>query len=902
MKCRLRKVQSPSKNLHRPLNDPQATSGNRGMSQPATARSGGLLLALPERSLHVIRFPLTLHPMISLCQVSPRDRMRREPPSARAFERRLLTGILPVLLVWFCAVLGVSVPVLSQAQIQFSTSGSEYSPIGILPGDQAHPSLSITPSGGFLVWEDNAAYAYHTGLGIRAQALGTNLVPTGSPFRVNKTGGATQDHENGQITVFPGGGAVFVWQGGRQGLQHIYARFLTTSNTWAANDVMVNTVTTSYQSDPSVAVLTNGNVVIVWSSFNEAAPGSMSDVYGAIFSPNGQRLAGEFLINQFVTYNQRNPKVAALNTGGFVAAWISEQQQSVGAISNGPSVDVFARQFYANGAAVADEAPVNTTSSYCGHPFVVPAGDGFLVAWDQFDSFTSATGLDVFTRVFGPDGSGGPTSRLNTYTNNDQYAPRVVPLNGGFLALWTSVGQDGSGRGVFGQYLASDASAVGSEFQVNTSIIGDQQWPFAGTDGSGRAVAAWTGFSGRASVDLFAQNFTSPGYTPVVATNLFAAPPAEIFPDDLPILVNTNPVTGGPGRGPGPTNQTASVAGSYNGLFYDSTNVSPTSAGFFTAKITSRGSYSARLSLAGKNISFSGILDASGHAVKSTTSKSSPVITLELQAAADTLTGTVSSSSWSSSLIADRLVYASGGSVAPQRGAYSLVLPPDSRGSSAPAGDGFASIKVDSKGGVQLAGALADGTKVSQKVGVSSQGYFPLYASLYGGSGLVISWMQFSNQVSGPLAGETIWSKSPGAARAFQKSYVGGFTNDVYALGSTYQAPMGGRRVLNLDTAALGFSGGGLANFVTNSALLELNNKLVSRDGNKLTFSLNAGTGTFKGTAGVEGAGAPITFQGVVFQSTNIGLGYFMNGNLSGQFYLGSPPAPGTNATSAVTP
>jgi hypothetical protein len=76
-----------------------------------------------------------------------------------------------------------------------------------------------------------------------------------------------------------------------------------------------------------VATLANSNVVVVWASFNQAGPGSLLDVYGQMLSPAGQKVGGEFLINQFTAYNQRTPAVAALKNGGFVVAWVSEQER-----------------------------------------------------------------------------------------------------------------------------------------------------------------------------------------------------------------------------------------------------------------------------------------------------------------------------------------------------------------------------------------------------------------------------------------------------------------------------------------------------------------------------------------------------------------------------------------------
>ena len=48
----------------------------------------------------------------------------------------------------------------------------------------------------------------------------------------------------------------------------------------------------------------------------------------ARFFADRPEVGNEFLVNQFTSYNQRTPAVAALTDGGFVVAWVSEQQRA----------------------------------------------------------------------------------------------------------------------------------------------------------------------------------------------------------------------------------------------------------------------------------------------------------------------------------------------------------------------------------------------------------------------------------------------------------------------------------------------------------------------------------------------------------------------------------------------
>src|ERR1035441_6420750 len=124
-------------------------------------------------------------------------------------------------LVCGCLVFAAPAAVFAQSN-SYITNGVEYNIAGLLPGDQSHPSLGIGTTGGYIVWEDNLTDG--DGLGISARRLGSSLSGSFSSFRVNAIGAGDQEHS--QVALLANGGAVFVWQGGRRGYQHVYARFL----------------------------------------------------------------------------------------------------------------------------------------------------------------------------------------------------------------------------------------------------------------------------------------------------------------------------------------------------------------------------------------------------------------------------------------------------------------------------------------------------------------------------------------------------------------------------------------------------------------------------------------------------------------------------------------------------
>jgi len=576
----------------------------------------------------------------------------------------------------------------------FVTNGGEYSLSGPLAGDQANASLAISATGGFLVFEDNGGDG--SGLGIGAIALDSNYNPVGARFRVNQNRSGDQEHP--QAALLANGGMAIVWQSRpKTSARHMFARFLSSSNTWLTGDIMVNTSTKDSQINPVIAALPNGNVVIAYGSFNQVGNGSMQDVYAQVFTPSGQAVSGEFLVNQFTSYNQRTPALAALASGGFVLTWVSEQQRFPNVI------DIYGRLYSASGAAVTSEFLINTgTTNICANPGVVSQpGGGFIVGWGELDSEVVANGWDVFARPFSSAGVGGAVVQLNSFTHGNQYAPRFAELTSGLLSLWTSAGQDGSREGVFGRFLNPDGTLAGPEFGINKTVAGPQKFPTVASDGNSRLLAAWSSFTQvGAGFDVYAQLYTTTDYIQLAAATNFSAPKSDPFPTD-----NINgggngggPTTppGGPGSGTNGVPKGMDAArGIYYGEFFTGNGDDVASAGSFTATINAKNGFSAKLVLGGKTYSITGKLDADG---KVTAAVKKTSLTLEFTldlAGGNRIDGTLSGNGWSADLHAMRFSKSKATASADFSGSYTLRIPADAANSDSPQGDGFATVRID---------------------------------------------------------------------------------------------------------------------------------------------------------------------------------------------------------------
>jgi hypothetical protein len=415
----------------------------------------------------------------------------------------LLQRISKTLGIFSLAIAG---PIIASGQLGYVPQAAEYAPAGNLPGDQAHPQLALKPSGGLMVWEDNVSDG--NGLGISAVRLDSSFSSPFGGFRVNQQG--TNDQERPHISLLNNGGAAIVWQGGKQGFQHIYARFLSSSNTFVTGDVMVNATTNYYQINPVITTLPNGNVIVSWSSFGQ--DGSMQGIYAQQLTAAGAKVGAEIPVNQFTSYNQRTPAIASLSSGGFIIVWVSEQQRHV-ASTNGTiaSVDIYGRLYNSAAVPLGNEFLINTGASICANPAVAAASDGsFCVTWDEKDVAVINNSWDIWARTFSSAGLGGTVRRVNTQVYGDQYAPNISVSGTDYFVVWTSLGQDGSREGVYGQFLRGDGSLAGGEVRVNTSTLGSQMQPALASDGTGRFLAVWMSFiGGLNSYDLFAQRFAT---------------------------------------------------------------------------------------------------------------------------------------------------------------------------------------------------------------------------------------------------------------------------------------------------------------------------------------------------------------------------------------------------------
>jgi len=386
------------------------------------------------------------------------------------------------LLVVVFAVVSFPGPAWPQGQ----PVGPEFRVNTYTTGDQGQPVAVADPSGNFVVVWTSLPAQDGSGYGIFGQRYGSSGALLGPEFRVNSytTGGQFSP----SVAANALGDFVVVWMSsGQDGSSYgVFAQRYASSGTPLGPELRVNSYTTNGQSNPSVAVDSSGNFVVVWAS--NAQDGSSYGVFGQRYASAGATLGPEFRVSTYSTGSQLDPAVAADPSGNFIVTWAGDLQ-------DGSSSGVFGQRYASTGAPLGPEFRVNSyTTNFQGIPAVgADASGAFVVAWTSYAQDGSTRG--VFGQRYAGSGAAlGPEFRLNTYTTGLQEIPSVgVDASGNFVVVWDSSGQDGSSVGVFGQRYASSGSPLGVEFRANTTTANEQSASSVAANAAGSFVVVWNG-------------------------------------------------------------------------------------------------------------------------------------------------------------------------------------------------------------------------------------------------------------------------------------------------------------------------------------------------------------------------------------------------------------------------
>ena len=479
-------------------------------------------------------------------------------PALRVRKCFVLAGLL-------CAML-CAFPAFIFAQTN-GLQGGDLPLTGGLNGDQVFPAAAFSTAGGFYLWHDNITDPFGLGVSVQrlnaALAPEGPVLPVNQTTPLDQSrpkvamladGGAIAAWQSGRSGLQNVFARVINAAGSFAGNEVLMNNpALKVKNRYTAEWTLYRnnqpytklqtinekvSVRQDFNANPSVSVLTDGSAVVTWGSsrvyetntiqlqhwqtFKETKDGGftilnhtkkvpvkikvsgMQDVYAQRISAAGVKLGGEFRVNIFSEFNQRDAAVSALEGGQFVVAWVSERQR-------GTLPNIFARLFDAEGNGGAEFCVSTNATTPCGSPTVTGTpGGGFTVAWVQ-NAIVRTNGMEIFARAFDATGAGvSAPFQANTFSYGDQFAPSIASLGTQQLLVWSSMGQDGSWEGVFAQAL-NGATKLGDEFRVNVARAFSQKLPHVTSDGTGRALILWSGYGpGGSGFDVFGRTYVAP--------------------------------------------------------------------------------------------------------------------------------------------------------------------------------------------------------------------------------------------------------------------------------------------------------------------------------------------------------------------------------------------------------
>jgi serralysin len=324
---------------------------------------------------------------------------------------------------------------------------------------------------------------------IRARIFNANGTPTGVDFIVNST--ATAAQSNPSVAVLANGNIVFSWESddtADTSLGCIRTRIFSSAGTAVGSDFVSNSTVTGQQYAPTVTALTDGRFLLTWDHYgDEDGPGD--EIHARLFNANGTPIGADFIANSTVSGIQSATSVSALSAGRFVMTWMSSDT------ADGSLGTIRARIFNANGTASGADFIVNsTTTQDQASPAITVLSDGRMVFTWQSDDAGDGDLSCIRARIYTAAGvASGADFIVNTTGAGGQSDPAVVALaDGRFVVAWASTDSgDGASGCVRARLFNLDGTPAGDDFIINTTAADYQFTPVLTALQNGSFQVAW---------------------------------------------------------------------------------------------------------------------------------------------------------------------------------------------------------------------------------------------------------------------------------------------------------------------------------------------------------------------------------------------------------------------------
>jgi hypothetical protein len=189
------------------------------------------------------------------------------------------------------------------------------------------------------------------------------------------------------------------------------------------------------------------------------------------------------------------------------------------------NAQVFGRYFTTSGVPDGGEFVISDNKTLCSEPAITETANGCAVVWvnkgvryaSQIVSLQQTeNSCDIYARIIDRNRQSvkGPF-RINSTIYGDQYLPSIAAGNDSIFIGWTSLGQDGSGEGVYGRFYDLLGNSLSEEQAVNQLVDNHQRAVSVVSNGRSSFLALWSGYLNETvGVELFGQNYVTAPVAP----------------------------------------------------------------------------------------------------------------------------------------------------------------------------------------------------------------------------------------------------------------------------------------------------------------------------------------------------------------------------------------------------
>ena len=264
---------------------------------------------------------------------------------------------------------------------------------------QNNVDLVELQGGGFIVtWQSDGQDG--DGNGIYGQRLDADLNPLGGEFQISTY--TTSHQESAKVTALTDGGFVVSWFSWDQnnGQAGVYTQRYDASGVAVGSETLVNTDATFSASNPAITALDSGGYVIAWTT--NGADGSQSGIMAQIYDAAGAAVGANYVVNATTHNNQIEPDITTLADGSFIITW-------AGWWIDGAEYGVVGQQFSASGEPIGPEFRINSFEfGNRQRPSIAALeGGGFVVTWHS-DDHSGRNKLQIYAQQFKLGSYSGP--------------------------------------------------------------------------------------------------------------------------------------------------------------------------------------------------------------------------------------------------------------------------------------------------------------------------------------------------------------------------------------------------------------------------------------------------------------------------------------------------------------